>query len=394
MSRKSVVIIGGGAGGTILANSLRKNAFDITVIDKSDKHYFQPQFLYIAFKGSKENMVRNERSLLKKHVKLVKESVSAVDLVNGIVKTVDGEYRYDYLVIATGITSNASLISGLAEINEKFGDYHTNVEQSKKVWKNLNGFNGGTIAIGQSYPLCKCPPSPLEGAFLTEEFINLKGLKGKTKIIFFTPYPRAYPAEKVNDEIEPLLKARGIEVRTFFDVDRIDAAGNTIYSIEGDSIKYDLPIIIPPCKGVSGIKYEPQSILNTDNLIKVDKYTCRVEGFDNAFAIGDAAAIPTSKSGVDAHLEAKVVAKILNRGDAKFDGRTHCPFDVGYGKGTFVIGSYDEPVIRYPITHINLFMKHVMAKIYWGSLKGTYDDIFDIYFKETNPAKLKKKYGK
>jgi sulfide:quinone oxidoreductase len=363
------------------------------VIDESTQHFFQPQLLYIAFKGESKPDARDERKLLKRHVKFVNERVTEVNLNERIVKTANVSYSYDFVVIATGIVTNTAAISGLGDVNSTFGDYHTNFGQAKKLWNSLNKFAGGTIAIGQSYPLCKCPPSPLEGAFLTEEFIRKKGLKEKTRIIFFTPYPRAYPAEGINEIVAPMLKSRGIEVMTFFDVDRIDSGSNTIYSIEGDSIKYDLPIIVPPCTGITSIKYTPDSILDRDHLIIVDKYTSKVKGFDDAFAIGDAAALPTSKAGVGAHLEAKVVAKRLSGEDAKFNGRTNCPFDTGYGKGTFVIGSYDEPVVKYPVTRMNLFMKHMMEKIYWGSLKGTYDFIFDMYFNMTSPEKLKKKYG-
>ncbi len=393
MAKKNLLIIGSGDGGTILANSIDKSMYNVTLIDKSDKHVFQPQYLYIAFQGSKDTMVRDEKSLLKKGVTFVKKEVSRIDLNERKVYTTKGKpHSYDKLVVATGVTSDISMIPGMQEINSKYGDYHTNIAQAQKVWSNLNSFKGGTIVIGQSYPICKCPPSPLEGIFLAEELMHRKGLRKKTKFVFFTPYPRAYPAEGINEVIEPLLKERGIEVMPFFNIDRIDPAKKTIYSIEGDSVKYDLPIIVPPPKGMN-IEYNPDSVRNDDRLVYVDKFNLKIKGFDDAFAIGDGAAVPTAKSGVDAHLEAKTVARILEGKDAKFNGRTNCPFDTGYGRGTFVIGSYDEKVIKYPVTHMNLFMKHMMAKIYWESLKGEFDSVFDIYFKETEPSRLEKKYG-
>ena len=83
--------------------------------------------------------------------------------------------------------------------------------------------------------------------------------------MFFSPYPRAYPAEPMNEIVEPILRARGIEIFTFFDVDRIDPATRTIYSIEGDQIQYDLPIIIPPFVGAD-IAYEPAGVLDGEPL--------------------------------------------------------------------------------------------------------------------------------
>ncbi|MGC8670173.1 MAG: NAD(P)/FAD-dependent oxidoreductase [Candidatus Micrarchaeia archaeon] len=390
---KKLLIVGAGAGGIILANSLNTKEFDITIIDKNAFNVFQPAYLYIAFKGAKANIVKPTKKLLKKGINLKIEEVKKIDLENRQVFTEKGSYTYDNLVVATGSVTDTSQIKGLTELDNQFGDYHTSVGNAQRVWQSLNKFNGGTIVVGMASPICKCPPSPLEGVFLAEEFITKKGLKEKTKFLFFSPYPRAYPAEPMNEIVEPMLKQRGIDIYTFFDIDYIDTDKKLIYSIEGDNIKYDLPIIIPPCVGTK-IEYNPSGVLDSDRFIKADKYTMRIEGFDDAFAIGDATAIPTAKSGVTAHLQAKTLARILNGIDAKFDGRTNCPFDMGYGKGSFVIGSYEEPVVKYPPTRINHFMKMAMEKIYWQSLKGTYDLIFDMYFKHTDPAKLNKKYNK
>jgi len=390
---KKLIIVGGGAGGIILANSLDTKEFNITIIDKSSINVFQPAFLYIAFKGKKADITRPTSKLLKKNIKLVIEEVKTIDLDNRLVKTSNSSYSYDYLVVATGSRTDTTQINGLSEINKQFGDYHTNIENAERVWSNLKGFNGGNLVIGMTSPTCKCPPSPLEGVFLAEEMIRNKGIKDKTTISFFTPYPRPYPAETMNEVIEPLLNTRGIKVYNFFDVDYIDTKNKIIYSIEGDKINYDLPILIPPCKGVK-IDYKPSTILDSDNFIKADKFNLKIVGYDDAFSIGDATAIPTAKSGVTAHLQAKVLARILNGEDAKFNGRTNCPFDVGYNKGTFVIGSYTEPVVKYPPSRLKHFMKMRMEDIYWMSLKGTFDWMFDIYFKFTDPAKLNKKYNK
>ncbi len=389
---QKVLIIGAGGGGVILANSLDKKKYDITVLDRDNKHYYQPWFLYVAFQGSDRKIWKDIRQILKPHVKFYQDTVRKVDLVNKVVETESKKkYTYDYLVIATGTVTNIGLIPGLDKINKEYGDYHTNIEQAKKVWKHLQEFKGGTIVLGQSAPTCKCPPSMLEGMFQVEEYIREKGLKDKSKLIFFTPYPRAYSAEPMNRIVEPMVKERNIEVVTFFDVDTIDPEKKEIKSISGDTLNYDLPIIVPPCTGVD-IEYNPSTILTDDKFIKVEKQTMKVVGFDNVFAIGDANDLPTSKTGVTAHLEAKVLADILEGKDSKFTGRINCPFDTAYGKATFVIADYTHPTVPYPPTKFKHFMKMMMARIYWSTLKGTFDFVFDFYFNYTAPEKLLKKY--
>jgi len=380
-----VLIIGGGTGGTMLANKLGRHKFDVTLLSASPEHMFQPALLYLAFTNASANIVRDERNLLSRHVRFVQDRVTLVNLRDRVVETESGtRYEYDSVVLATGADTDTSQIPGLPEVNAQFGDYHSTIAQAKKVWASLDAFKGGTLALGQASPICVCPPSPIEGILLADRLLRKKGLRGKSRLIFFTPYPRPYPAEPMSEIIEPIVKERGIEIMTFFDVDRIDPAKRTITSIEGDTIEYDLPIVIPPFVGAN-IAFEPASVLDPDRFIITDKETLHVKGFDTAYAIGDGANLPTSKAGVGAHLEAEVVGKQLAGVAATFDGRTHCPVDLGDGRGTFVIGSYAAPVVKKRPSRLNHLMKIMFGRFYWITLSGLLDPMLDIFFMLTKP---------
>lgn len=393
MAMKKVLIIGGGGGGLILANHLDTNEYDVTVVDKSDLHFYQPWFLYVAFKGSKRKISKPIGELVKPGVNFVKDEITTINLdERKVYGSRKGTYNYDYLAIATGTSPDPDTVPGLRQVYDEYGDYHTSVWNSQKLWSHVSKFKGGTIAIGQASPTCKCPPSLLEGAFLLEEHFRKAGLRDKIKIVHFTPFPRAYSAEPMNKVVEPMVKERGIEVMPFFDVDNIDVQNKTINSLEGDSLKYDLPIIVPPCKGTK-IKIIPETVQDEDGFIKADKKLMRIVGYDDAFAIGDCNTLPTSKTGVTAHLEAMAVSEIIQGRYAEFNGRINCPFDTAYGKATFVIADYNNPVVPYPPTKVKHFMKMSMARIYWMTLKGTADPIFEQFFNFTRPEKLNKKYA-
>ena len=381
-----VLVLGGGSGGTIVANSLGR-AFETTIVSPSSDHLFQPGLLYAAFKGARSQLVRDERRLLGRRVHFLEEAAARVDLHDKWVETAGGRrLAYDQLVVATGIAADPSQIPGLAEVADEVGNYHSSVDNARKLWRNLDRFSGGTIALGQAMPICKCPPSPLEGILLVDELLRARGIRRKSRLVFFTPYPRAYPAEPMNRIAEPILKERGIEILTFFDLDRIDPGTKTLTSIEGDVIECDLPIVVPPFIGAD-IAYEPPETLDASRLVITDPRTLRVKGADAAFAIGDATSLPTSKTGVGAHLEAKVVARTLNGAPTVFEGRTNCPFDVAGGRATFVAGTYDAPVVPSPPSRMKHLMKMGFARLYWVSLRGVLDPVLDVYFRLTDPAK-------
>jgi sulfide:quinone oxidoreductase len=383
---KRVLIVGGGSGATMLANMLDRRRFETIVLSESPQHMFQPALLYVAFKNANPNILRDERRLLPRNVRFIQEPVTRIDLLARTVTTGAGTwYDYDAIVVATGVRTDPAQIPGLAEISAQFGNYHSGVASAQKVWASLDAFRGGTVVLGQASPVIKCPPSPVEGMLLTEELLRRRGLRERTRLVFISPYPRAYPAEPMNAIVEPIMRERGIEIMPFFDVDRIDPAARMIYSIEGEEVQYDLPILIPPFVGAD-IAYEPASVLDASRFVVTDKQTLRI-GVDDAYAIGDATNLPTSKAGVGAHLEAKVVAALLRGEPARFNGRTHCAVDLAYGKGTFVIGSYTAPVLKRPPSRVSHMMKMMMAHLYWVSLRGWLEPLFDWYFARTDPDK-------
>ncbi|MGC8547435.1 MAG: NAD(P)/FAD-dependent oxidoreductase [Candidatus Micrarchaeia archaeon] len=386
---KRLLIVGAGDGGVMLANRLASKGFDITVVDKSSRHYFQPWLLHIAFKGASEKSIEQAK-LLPKNARFVLDSVKEVDLANRTATLSNSKIEFDYVVIDTGSTSDYSKIPGLLQLYQEFGDFHSTTEAAKRLWSKASTFSGGKAVIGSTYPIFKCPPSPLEAVFLFEELTRKRHIRKQTEITFVTPFPRAYPAEQMNEIVEPIMKERGISIRTFFDVDSIDTEKRVITSLEGDTLSYDFAALVPPHKGAGIVK----DFCDENGFVKTDKETLQIGDFDYAYCIGDATNIPTSKSGVTAHLESKVVAKRLMGFDEKFDGRTNCPLEIGNHKCTFVIGSYTQPVVKLKPSTINYFMKLGMKYAAWQTLRTKMDWLMDWYFERTDPAKLNAKMNK
>src|SRR5499425_67556 len=100
-----VVIIGAGFGGLTTAQSLKRAAVRITVVDRTNHHLFQPLLYQVAMAGlSPADIAAPIRSVLRKqkNVTVLLDEAIDVDFADQTVKLRDSELKYDYLVLATG----------------------------------------------------------------------------------------------------------------------------------------------------------------------------------------------------------------------------------------------------------------------------------------------------
>ncbi len=154
----------------------------------------------------------------------------------------------------------------------------------------------------------KCPPAPLEVAFLIEAELRDRGLREASQLHFCSPIGRAFTIESVSEMATPILERKGIELHTFFNVEAIDPGRHVVQSLEGEELSYDLLILVPPHTGQqflmdSGLAPAPGGWLPTD------RATLEVGGRSNVFALGDATDLPLSKAGSTAHFEAPVITE-------------------------------------------------------------------------------------
>ena len=104
-----VVIVGGGFGGIELAKRLKNKPFQVVMLDKHNYHTFQPLLYQVATGGLEaESIAFPLRKIFKGQKNLVFRvaKVTEVKSDENCIQTDIGKIRYDYLVIATGSTSN------------------------------------------------------------------------------------------------------------------------------------------------------------------------------------------------------------------------------------------------------------------------------------------------
>jgi sulfide:quinone oxidoreductase len=211
-----VLILGGGVGGTLTANLLvrklgheiRRGDATVTVVDATGRHTYQPGFMYIAMGGERaEKLTRSERSLLDRRVQLVVGDVVRVDEADQLVELKDGQRRaYTQLIIASG---SRILPESIEHFDTEAHHFYT-AAAAAKLRKALDAFKGGRVVIGIASMPYKCPPAPLEVAFLIEAELRERGLRAKSEMHYCSPIGRAFTIESVSEMATPILEEKGI----------------------------------------------------------------------------------------------------------------------------------------------------------------------------------------
>jgi sulfide:quinone oxidoreductase len=306
--------------------------------------------------------VRPERSLLDGNINLLVDEIRGIDTASQEVRLGSGTVlRYEHLVIATGSRIVLEELPGfVAEAHHFYTP-----EASARLRSALDQFDGGQIVIGIAGIPYKCPPAPLEVAFLLEAELRDRGLRDRTEITFLSPINRAFTIESVSDMATPILEDKGIRLELLAGIAEIDPARKVAITDAFEEHPYDLLICVPPHKGAqvltdSGLA-PASGWLPTDRStlqVKVDPSPAPgvtdadVPRYPNVYALGDATDLPLSKAGSTAHFEAPIVAERIAAAvqgrepsgkHATYDGRVMCFFEVGDGKGTLLRFDYDHP---------------------------------------------------
>ena len=393
---KRVVVLGGGVGGTLAANLIARKlkreiaagAAKVTVIDATGSHAYQPGYMYIAMGNEKpEKLVKPEKSLLDGNVELVIDGVTGIDAAGGTVSLSSGvTMAFDQLVIATG---SRILPGDIAGFEAEALHFYT-AEAAAKLRKALNAFEGGKIVIGIAGIPYKCPPAPLEVAFLIESELRERGLRDKTELTFLSPINRAFTIESVSDMATPIFGEKGIRLELLAGVGEIDAERKVVITDAFEEHPYDLLICVPPHKGAqvvidsglapkSGWLPTDRATLQVKTVAKPAPGTADedIPRYPNVYALGDATDLPLSKAGSTAHFEAPVVAERVAAAvqgrepqgkEANYTGKVMCFFEVGDGKGTLLQFDYNNPP-RPPkpnrLWHVGKIM---FNKTYWRTV--------------------------
>ncbi len=387
---KRLLILGAGTAGTMVVNKLKPRLpeaeWEITIVDQAPVHYYQPGYLFIPFGTyTPEEVAKPKRHFMPEGVEYIEAEIDRVAADDNQVHLADGTtLTYDYLVIATGTSPRPEETEGMAgaQFRDTVHEFYT-FEGATALAEKLATWGGGRLVVHITEMPIKCPVAPLEFTFLADSFFKEKGMRDQVEIVYVTPLDGAFTKPIAAKHLGGMLEERKIALETDFMIERVDEGA--IWSFDEREIPFDLLVTVPLNMGADFIG---RSGLGNDlNYVPVDKHTFLSNAYDNVFALGDAADLPTSKAGSVAHFAVDVFAENflqhvegLSMSHA-FDGHANCYIESGGGKGMLIDFNYDTQPLpgKYPLpgigpfslleeTEMNHWGKMIFKWMYWNLL--------------------------
>jgi sulfide:quinone oxidoreductase len=342
-----VVILGAGFGGlelaTILSDTLG-DGVDVTLIDKGESFVFGYSKLDVMFGRTTRAAVELPYgAVARPGVRLLRETITAIDPVTRTVTTDAGVHQADVLVVALGADYDMDATPGLAEGGNEF----YSLDGATALAGVLPEFSRGHAVVGVCGAPFKCPPAPSEAALLLHDHLLQQGVRDACQISIVIPFSTPVPPSP--DTSRALIAAFAERDISFVAQRRVAAldAGRRVAILDDESeLPYDLFLGVPRHRAPDVVL---ESGMAEEDYIPVDSRTLRTR-FPDVYAVGDVATVGVPKAGVFAEGAARAVAESLIarlRGDEQpdgYSGRGSCYIEFGAGR----VGRVDVDFLSGP----------------------------------------------
>ncbi len=390
---KTLLILGAGTGGTMVANKMVQNLdlqeWRIVIVDRDENHYYQPGLLFIPFGiYAPGDVVKPKRNFLPPQVEMIFSDIEAIEPHEKRVRLTNEKQviNYDYLVISTGSHIVPEQTPGLLDggWRKNVFDFYT-PDGANALSRFLKFWKGGRMVVNVVEMPIKCPVAPLEFLFLADWFFHERGMRDKVEIVYATPLPGAFTKPRASAVLGNMLEEKGIHLEPEFNIMEVDNGKQVIRSYDEREIGYDLLVTIPTNMGAEVIARSGMG--DELNFVPVNKHTLQSTSWENIWVIGDAGNAPTSKAGSVAHFMLDVLVENMLRHMEGleplplFDGHANCFIESGFEKGILIDFNYDvEPLPgKYPLpglgpfsllkeSPVNHWGKMMFRWIYWNAL--------------------------
>src|SRR5947209_7706694 len=305
----NVLILGGGFGGVVAAESLAKRLapeHQITLVSRASEFIFYPALVHLAFGACEPEDVSFDlrQAMLDRRIRFLQGEVARLDpharrvIITG--NEFEGELHYDYLIYTLGRRLATERVPGFFE----HAHHLLNVEAALKFGEAVRDFREGHAVIG-SCPGARLAVPIYETAFALSRLLGERGARERTEITIISPEPASdsFGAPEMTKTLHEALDKHGISLMQKFPISRVTE--HQVWTGNALRLGYDLLMLVPPFQGASAAL--SAGITDEDGYIRVDKMM-RVRGVERMYAAGDCVSFDGPKMGQMAVQQGKVVA--------------------------------------------------------------------------------------
>lgn len=344
---KRVLVLGAGFGGLELSTILSEESggeIEVTLIDKGEGFVFGFSKLDLMFGREQPEAVRMPYAeIAKPGVRVLRETVTAIDPEARRVTTDTGTHEADALVVALGADYDFEATPGLLDAGNEF----YSVAGAERMAEIIPTFSQGHAVIGVAGAPFKCPPAPSECALLLDEELRSRGVRDACQISFVIPLPTPVPpSPEASAALEAEFTERGIELIPGRRVNALDPERSVALLDDGSELPFDLFLGVPKHRAAEVVI---ASGMTEDGYVPVDPATLETR-FPEVYAVGDVATAGVPKAGVFAEGAARVVAQALlakfagGEAPGRHLGQGTCYIEFGGGR----VGSVDIDFLSGP----------------------------------------------
>ncbi|MCH7731702.1 MAG: NAD(P)/FAD-dependent oxidoreductase [Candidatus Marinimicrobia bacterium] len=356
MEGKTVLILGGGVGGLVTSNTLRKilgKEHRIVLIEQDMEHHFAPSFLWLMTGLRKsEKISRNLNRLNRKGIEIVNGKITRIDPEKKVVDVNGQQLSGDFIVVSLGAHLIPNSVPGLESVGYNF----YSLEGAENLRDALKDFQGGDLVVLITSIPYKCPAAPYEAAMLLEYDCRKRKIRDNINISLYAaePGPMGVAGKELSAGLRKIIEDKGIRYYPEHQLISVDQKEKTLHFSNGAKAHFDFLAYVPTHEAPKIVK--EAALTGESGWISVNRNTLETK-FPDVYAIGDITGIPLAlgkplpKAGVFAHYQAEIVAHniavdITGKGRKKqFNGHGECFIELGDGKAGFARGNfYAEPL--------------------------------------------------